>query len=255
MRSLFQPNSLADDERLERIGQAWRPGFYGVLDVLVWNVYKGRKASFMPDFKGLSRAADLILLQETVSAPDMRGLLEARDGFEWHMARSYVLPRLGAPTGIKTGAAVSPDSVAWFRSPDAEPVTGTPKMMLLTRYPIAGSEAKLLAVNIHAVNFVSAEKFRRQIDQCAAAILGHRGPVILGGDFNAWSGAKRAHLSGLVGDLALTEVAFPRKPKLRHLGAHLDHIFYRDLGLMSARSHEGIKGSDHLPLTARFELP
>jgi endonuclease/exonuclease/phosphatase (EEP) superfamily protein YafD len=41
-------------------------------------------------------------------------------------------------------------------------------------------------------------------------------------------------------------------PQWRHFNQVLDHVFYRDLKLMSARPLTHVKSSDHVPLWAEF---
>lgn len=47
--------------------------------------------------------------------------------------------------------------------------------------------AKSLVVNVHAMNFLRANQFSQEIAFIKEEIFGHKGPLIVAGDFNVWS--------------------------------------------------------------------
>jgi endonuclease/exonuclease/phosphatase (EEP) superfamily protein YafD len=222
------------------------------LRILVWNIYKARRRRWRNDFLSLIPDKNLVLLQESVLNAVHDDIFGKEKSFEWVMARSHQSRRTNTFTGVKTGAAAPSLKQAFLSSPDQEPVSKTPKMLLATLYPVAESEKNLLALNMHALNFVSLEKYKRHLDQIAEMLRGHDGPVILGGDFNTWNAARLRHFYQLMEQSGLQEVSLSRPRRLRHFNRHLDHIFYRDLRLENAEVLNGINSSDHHPITATF---
>ena len=105
------------------------------------------------------------------------------------MAASFT-NRQGSATGVTTASKVSANSVDnppdFVRSQPREPFSRTPKMALISQYPIAGSADQLMVVNVHSINFVVTSKFETQLQQIEEAISSHRGPLLLAGDFNTW---------------------------------------------------------------------
>ena len=53
--------------------------------------------------------------------------------------------------------------------------------LLATRYAVDDGAQALLVLNIHAVNFVGARKFSRQVAQVVELIEAHAGPLLLAG--------------------------------------------------------------------------
>ncbi|RME72228.1 MAG: endonuclease/exonuclease/phosphatase family protein [Planctomycetota bacterium] len=235
-------------------------------DVVVWNAHKGRDEGFARAFATLVRHADLVLLQEAwAAAPGgggsamQRAMLRAR-GLGWRLAVSWVDP--GPPlrcTGVATGARARPVGCERLLSPATEPLVGTPKAALLTRYRLrcdGDRSSTLLVANVHLLNFVSTATFARQLEQIGSAIARHRGPVLLAGDFNTWSEAKRDRLARLAQRLGLAPVRFDghgadSDARTRVFGHPLDHAFVRGLRVLAAHV-ETTGASDHHAL--RLEL-
>lgn len=223
-------------------------------DLLVWNMWKARGRGWEDDFQALVKDKEILILQESVFNSPFDALFTGNDKFEWVMAKSFGDTQTSSVTGVKTGAVVKSLAQSAFVSPDVEPLLRTPKMLLATSYPLSGSETPLLVVNVHAVNFVSLEKFGRQMKQVVEAIGDHNGPVILAGDFNTWNISRYKSLLALAEDMGLTEVQLTRKGRLGHLNKHLDHIFYKGLQLESAQVLSQVRSSDHYPITAKFKI-
>ena len=88
-------------------------------------------------------------------------------------------------------------------SPHAEPLSQTQKLLLTTLYPLQGETAQLLVLNMHAINFVSVQKYVEQLDQLTAALAPHDGPVILAGDFNTWNPSRLEHFQNIASKAGL----------------------------------------------------
>lgn len=247
------PRLFAPDESLQLFGSGGHRALPQEFGVLVWNIYKARKREWERDFHALAENKELILLQEAVFRTRFDSLFDIPERMEWVMARSHASRKTLCETGVKTGCVASSHSRAFFVSPDAEPLLKTPKMLLVTLYPLEGSAHPLMVVNVHAINFVSMEKYMRQIVQMAEAVEHHEGPVLLAGDFNTWNKTRYRELVQIAHRLNLTELVATRKGRIEHLYRHLDYIFYRGLEPLEG-AFVRVRSSDHDPIVARFRV-
>ena len=260
MLKALLPENYGDRDALRHVGRAREAELGATIRVLVWNILKARRRDFARDFEDLVVDRDLIMLQEAVfntpSDPLFRG-----NRIEWIMARSFRAPREGVEHGVKTGCVSRAESASFYRSRHAEPVTRTQKLLLATRYRTCCNEqgashrARLLVLNMHAINFVSVRKYLDQLDQLNDALTAHTGPVILAGDFNTWSLRRRDSFFDLARGSGLFEVPLERRSRVSHMAMHLDHVFYRGLRLRQAASLSHITSSDHAPITATYDFP
>ena len=266
------PERFVGDDGLREVGRAPRPALGPTLRVLCWNILKARRAAFAADFRRLVADRDLVMLQEAVLNAPSDALFTGDAGRRWTMARSFREPRTGIEHGVKTGASARALEASGHVSAHVEPLVGTPKMLLATRYALAGAadeggegggaggtaatdaaDPTLLVLNMHAINFVSVRKYLDQLDQLAGALQGHAGPILLAGDFNTWSVRRRSSFFRVAGEARLAEAAMERGVRLGHLNSHLDHVFYRGLALHAIASLGHVSSSDHAPIVATFE--
>lgn len=245
---------LIPDELAVRIlGQASRKSLGKKFTLVSWNMFKARKRNWLEDITLVAQDADFVLLQEAVLHGDKAHPFHLDSGFEWVMGQNFAHRlKQGRTSGVKTGSRIASVAQRMFRSPDLEPVIRLPKTILATEYDIRGQGENLLLLNIHAVNFVSAQKFARQIDQLVAVIKVHIGPIILAGDFNTWNPRRMSILFQAVEACRLQHVPIAA-PRWHHLGQALDHVFYRGVQFKNAWAMLNIKSSDHIPLRVEFE--
>lgn len=218
--------------------------------LMTWNVLKGRGRAWPEDYARLSSGQDILLLQEAHLTSSFRAVLE-QSGYRWHMTRAFDYN--GAETGVLT-AGRSPAARACL-SRLAEPLIGTPKSALLTRFPLDGSSEELWVANLHGINFtLGTARFRAQLEALAEAMGLHAGPMILAGDFNDWSQPRHDVLSLIVKRLRLEPVRLKGDGRSRHWGRPVDHVFYRGLEVLEADAVR-VTSSDHNPVRVRFRLP
>jgi endonuclease/exonuclease/phosphatase (EEP) superfamily protein YafD len=248
------PRLVPPPESLLWMGAPSREALPPAFSLLVWNVFKGKRAAWLRDLRRLAEHADLVLLQEAVLHNSSRDFFHTSLRHQWIMAQSFASERGEHTTGVKTGAVAAAADTLVFLSPHREPLVNTPKLILVTRYPVAGGAEPLLTVNVHALNFASTARFGMQMEQFVAAVEGHRGPVLLGGDFNTWNRSRRDVLNRLIAKLGLVPVPFGTPGRLRHLRRVLDHVFLRGIKVVAARAMEEVRSSDHLPLELRLEI-
>lgn len=248
------PDFFKADETLQIVGGAPKAAIGCSINMLVWNIYKGRNKTWHDDFLTLAKDKDFVLLQESILNTGYDDTFRNPSWFEWVMARSHKNKTTLIETGVKTGAVVKSQTQNFLISPDTEPVFKTPKMMLATTYSIEGSDRMLLVVNVHAINFVSYKKYVRNIDQIIQIVGQHTGPIILAGDFNSWGRGRYRKLTEMTMGMGLSEVTLARKGRWQHFNQHLDHVFYRGMELQSAEVLFNVRSSDHYPITAKFSL-
>jgi endonuclease/exonuclease/phosphatase (EEP) superfamily protein YafD len=144
----------------------------------------------------------------------------------------------------------------------------TPKVALATEYLLPDG-ARLLAVNVHCLNFErwGTLKLRAQLTALKALMAKHTGPILLAGDFNTWNQRRLGLVTALARDLQLREVgefAGPLTTGDRRaavvnwlLGIDralaLDRVYYRGLSPLSATVLP-LMSSDHRALQVTFAV-
>ena len=135
-----------------------------------------------------------------------------------------------------------------------EPWLGTPKAAVATEYGLEGRDERLLAINLHAVNFsFGVGSLEAQLTELTALLAAHRGPAIVAGDLNTWSDARQRLVDTLLGEHGLQPVAFAPDLRSRPFGRALDHVYLRGLRAEAAEVVP-VDSSDHNPLRVRLAL-
>jgi endonuclease/exonuclease/phosphatase (EEP) superfamily protein YafD len=218
--------------------------------VLSWNLHKGVDKGWERDLALFAGQHDLLLLQEAVLLPSLTSVLD-QSGHGWQMAGAFSWS--GVERGVLTAARVPAFDGCTTRN--FEPLFPIPKSALVTRYALKGSESTLAVANLHGVNFsLGVGHLREQIEGVAGELARHRGPVVLGGDFNTWSQARHAVLIEVADRLGLTAVPLVEDGRKRVFGLALDHLFVRGLTVVQARAPE-VTSSDHNPIMVTLTVP
>ena len=136
----------------------------------------------------------------------------------------------------------------------------TPKMSLLTTYPLRHTE--LLVANVHALNFqpVFTYMLSSQLGQIKEHVSGHEGPVIVCGDFNTWREDRLAMVRTMFNDFE----AVMFSPDARSRGGvfarfagnaslALDHVFVKGLEIVDSQVLL-LESSDHRPLVVHLRF-
>lgn len=241
-----------EEDALKKLGEASTPAFGPTLKLISWNIFKAQRRGWLSDLTAMATGADLVLLQEAVLHGGVAHPFHLASGLEWIMVENLKSVREHVTTGPKTGCRVAAAAMAFVRTQDFEPIIGTPKTFLHTEYPLEGG-ARLLVLNVHAINLVSNAKFARQVGQITAAVAAHDGPCIIAGDFNTWNEPRWHLVLKAMADAGLTRAPVAA-PQWRHFNQTLDHVFYRGVRLIGARALTHVRSSDHIPLAADFDL-
>lgn len=217
--------------------------------VLNWNSYKGRNTIWQEDLERLSSQSDLVVLQEGYLTDDLQDLLNKKQ-YNWDIATAFAYNDIYA--GVLTASRIKPDFLCSFRAP--EPLSRIPKTVLITRYPLSGTDEYLVIANIHMINFsLDPSDYRAQLKKTAEVISQHRGPLIITGDFNSWNTERMKILADIIQELGAQEVVFDTDHRATFMGQRVDHIFYRKLVPLEALT-EKVRTSDHNPMLVTFRL-
>jgi endonuclease/exonuclease/phosphatase (EEP) superfamily protein YafD len=217
------------------------------LRVLVWNVFKGKRASWGQEFRSLARQHDVILAQELYFEPRTHDLLR-ESALQWTTATSFYYARRGGiGTGLGTAARAVTRRMHAMLTPGREPVTGTPKLALLTSYMFG--EVELLVANVHAINFAGFTNFDEQLRRLELALAGHEGPLLVAGDFNTWTTRRLRRLDALACTTGLEPVAFASDRRANVL----DHALVRGLRASDGQVVDS-RASDHAALSFMIDL-
>lgn len=219
------------------------------LTVLVWNIFKQKRIDSLTVLKDYMDDCSLILLQEAQTTPSLLNFISRHNKVADHVP-AYSFHDVYA--GVMTIANATPMSVIPFK--EKEPLIRIPKSALVTQYALPDTTQTLLVANIHAVNFSFGVKiYRQQIRMLLNRIETHQGPVILAGDFNAWSRRRLHLLYLLIRKINLKPVNFTTDIRKTFMGRPLDFVFYRGLKIDKAEIIH-TQASDHNPLLVNFQL-
>ncbi len=215
-----------------------------------WNVHKGGFPLWGEEYLQIRTPSDLLLIQEAQLNSALRTTLD-QEALKWVISTSYQRSD-DKPIGVLTAASAQPLYQCALRT--QEPFTRIPKSILITEYPLGGTQETLLVANVHAINFTfGTSSYRAQLHQISEQIKTHSGPLLIAGDFNTWSKKRLALLMAFADGLGLYATHFPEDERRSVRGIPLDYIFFRGLE-MQYSAVKAAESSDHNLLEARFGL-
>ncbi|QIB65183.1 endonuclease/exonuclease/phosphatase family protein [Kineobactrum salinum] len=221
----------------------------GELQVISWNIQKAGNAGWAGDLQRLAPGAQLAFIQEASMQAAIADALPATS----HQSFAEGYRRGALVTGVMTLSRAKASLECDLTT--QEPWLRTPKATVVTEFPLAGREERLLTVNIHAVNFtLGLEHYRAQLAALDEVLQQHRGPVLIAGDLNTWSGDRLATVTAFMDRHGLKPVTFAPDLRSRVFGQALDHIFIRGLEAGAASVVE-VDSSDHNPLLVSLSIP
>jgi endonuclease/exonuclease/phosphatase (EEP) superfamily protein YafD len=224
------------------------------LKFLVWNLHKGSEETFKFEYLALTLDRDIIMNQEIFLDENMLDVFKFMPLMYFTTATSFFDGKERIRTGVANISPVKPATVSFVRTGTLEPVIHSPKVTLITSYPISGTDKKLTIVNLHGINFVSNNSFEVELERIYKAIKNLPKPLVFAGDFNTWNNERLSILDRYKKKLGLSEAKFNPDGRLTFNGSPLDHFLYTsDLKIISARVDSFYKGSDHKPLQVEVE--
>jgi endonuclease/exonuclease/phosphatase (EEP) superfamily protein YafD len=218
----------------------------GDLDILSWNIQKSSNLGWAEDLARFTGNIDLAFIQEASSEASLSSVIAA----PLYQAFAAGYTTKSQQTGVMTLSASSPSMhcnlTAW------EPWLGTPKATSVTEYPLRDRTDRLLAINVHAVNFaLGLANFQGQFRALKKLLSEHQGPIILAGDLNTWSNTRQAMVDAFLGEHGLSPVTFEPDLRTTTFGKALDHVYIRGLHAKAAEVIP-VSSSDHNPLRVRL---
>jgi len=128
----------------------------------------------------------------------------------------------------------------------------TRKSSLFTLHDI-GQNTQLLVVNLHAINFVTANVFKEELGRIETQISFFKDALIVAGDFNTWNNKRIKILEEFTQKLSLQEVNFQDDKNLKRVfNKRLDYVFYRGIQVEASKVIKSAKLSDHNPIIVKF---
>lgn len=225
------------------------------IKILVWNLFKGSKETFAAEYLALAAENDIILGQEFLLNKKMDAIFKQSPDISYTIATSFYVGKDKTRTGVTNASSVGPVFTKFIKTKKGEPGLGSPKMSLVTTYPIENSDKQLTVVNIHAINFVSNKTFRAEIKQIYEEIKDIPAPLIFAGDFNTWNAERLSILDQYRKKLNLTEAVFSPDNRMKFVGKPLDHFLHsQDIKITSAKVEKSFTGSDHQPLQVELDI-
>lgn len=219
------------------------------MNILIWNLHKGSNNTFATDFVELAYQKNLIMAEEMFLNPAMRIVFSIFPQYYFSTATSFFMGKEQTRTGVATSSTVMPIEQSYIKTDTLEPIIDSPKVTLVTRFPIKNSKAILTVVNIHGINFVDATSYKKEITKIYEVIKKYPSPLIFAGDFNSWSDERNETLNDLRKKMNLSEAQFSPDNRLRFNKHPLDHFFFtKDIKVIDAKVEEFYQGSDHKPL-------
>lgn len=221
------------------------------LTLLSWNVHKelGQKA-FNDTFTALLQqyGPQLVLLQEAVLD---RRTQHYFDGYTIATAANIDLRR--KQYGVLTASAAAIDGSLHLKTHHRELHFATKKSLLIATHTL-GDGRTLTTVNLHAINFVSANIFIEEINRLVETLRSRSGPMIVTGDFNTWNTKRMEYVDGFAMTINLTPAKIDNYQHIkRRFTKPLDHLYYRELTLKRAEAVDTQRVSDHNPIIAVFD--
>lgn len=251
-RDFHIPTALGAEACRRSLGNSTGDGGHSLdpsnIRLVNWNVQKTRQPNWKNDYRLLADDRDLVLIQEASLRENTINDMDASK--HWSFAPGYRSD--DQISGVLTLSRIKPLTQCSFVT--LEPVIRTPKATSITQYALSASDATLVVVNVHAVNFsLGLGAFRAQFAQIADALSEHRGPLILSGDFNTWRTRRMQIVDALAESLDLTPILFEEDHRVRVFGKTLDHIYTRGLSAISA-DVSPVTTSDHNPMSATLSM-
>lgn len=241
--SFLCDNIPSDDKVLHSMGQASLPTLNSTrLNILSWNLYKGRQENFKNAYAKLSRDRDIVMLSEATTGSPVVDALKKQVGFEWHLAAAFNMKN-DVATGTAIGSKARPYNVHFYRTKDVEPFVKSPKAVTVVEYAIPGSDKKLLALSIHGINFSGNDGLANQLNMILPELKKHDGPIVFAGDFNTKNKERLEIAQKILGQAGLKRVPWQNPMKKKQL----NEAFTRGVKVQKARLiHDFVdNGSDH----------
>lgn len=213
-----------------------------------WNIYKQKLRDSIPQLSHMLSKADIVLLQEARESETLLSIIENNDFKAIHV----VAFKDGYHSnGVMTISKIAP--LSYMAQKYSEPWIRFPKSGLISKYQLTDGR-ELMIANFHAVNFsIGLKDFTQQLRTVFEILTAHKGPIVLGGDFNTWKKSRYLYIKKMIKEIGLYEIDYPLDQRTKVMGKILDHIFIRGLHIKEAKTYN-ISASDHNPIRLKLSI-
>jgi endonuclease/exonuclease/phosphatase (EEP) superfamily protein YafD len=216
------------------------------LEILSWNIQKANNPGWAEDLASFSQDIDLVFIQEA----SVQAHIPQAIPMDLYSSFAAGYTTASRATGVLTLSTGSPSVHCKLAA--REPWLGTPKATSITAYPLQDREDRLLAINLHAINFdFGLKRFHSQFEVLRDVLANHQGPIILAGDLNTWSDDRQSLVDDFLLEYGLASVTFEPDLRTRAFGRVLDHIYIRGLRADDAKVIP-VTSSDHNALRVKL---
>ena len=217
--------------------------------ILTWNIHKQEDAGWEGDLTRFAASSDILLLQEVALEDSLQAILRGA-GLRFVMGSSFAYK--DAEFGVLTATRLAPVAACTQRI--EEPLILIPKSVVIAWLPLPGARHTLAVANVHSINFsLSLAAYEAQLDALADVLAQHDGPILLGGDLNTWSQARRDAVARTARRLNLVEIPYAEDGRTLFLGKQVDHLLVRGFVVTASRT-TAVTSSDHNPAGAVLRL-
>lgn len=253
VRQVLKISHIVEEESIWQWGDAKTEALPQVIDVGVWNIWKGSGGeAFLEEYRRILSDRHLLLTQEALLT------LKALDRF----APAGYVALHGATyrrkDGIRDGVMTVSNAMIDGKAQRIlclapEPVLKTTKASLVSTYRIEESDECLCVVNIHSTLIRRPSTASREMEQVIDRIVHHEGPILFAGDFNTFSKSYVEEVDRVLSSIGLQRVVLKEDP--RTSSRALDQIYVRDIEVIEAKVDTSFQHSDHFPILAKLRLP
>lgn len=220
--------------------------------LLLWNIHKeNQDRAFITTLETLlsKHPSDLLLFQEfKYPKQDLLTLPQ----YTYTLASNIETNK--SYYGVLSAAKNSFTTLTSAITQQQELFIATHKSFLITQHQLA-DKRPLYLVNLHAINFVTLKSFREELQKLEDTLVNYEGAMIIAGDFNSWSKGRVLALQKFQDALGLQKAEISASEHIKAIFFKpIDHLYYRDLTLLSAEAINTQKVSDHNPIHATFQL-
>ena len=220
--------------------------------LLLWNIHKeNQEKRFVETLESLLQRypCDLLLFQE-FKHPKKNAIVLP----EYSYTLASNIETADYHYGVMSAAKSHFKTLKMALSTQQELFIATHKSFLITQHRLPDDQ-QLYLVNLHAINFVTLKSFRVELQKIQEALSEYKGAMIVGGDFNSWSKGRFEALQRFQEALGLKKAEISASQHVKAIFFKpIDHLYYRDITLISAEAINTKKVSDHNPIYARFKI-
>lgn len=252
MRQVLKISHVSEEESIWQWGEAKDTALPKIIEIGVWNIWKGSGGeAFLDEYRRILANRHLLLTQEALLTLKALGQFAPAGYLALHGATYR--RKDGIRDGVMTVSAAMLDGQAQrILCLAPEPVLKTTKATLVSTYKIEESDKLLCVVNIHSTLIRRPATAVRELQQVIARIENHDGPILFAGDFNTFSKTYISEVDRVLASIGLLRVKLDADHRTSTTA--LDQIYIRGIEVLEAKIDTSFQHSDHFPILAKLKL-